>query len=193
MKKAVLFAAVLAVVLLCVSAFAEEQKATGGQVQPQNAQGAGTPTAPNLTPEERAKLREKRQNMTDAEREQLRNKIRERSSRPGSDAAMQQKVMTDEINTFKQQYQVSRGELESIKQLAVKEKAAETIKALDKLMARNDEQYQKRLKLLEQRLERFQAAQKGQQPPKPAEPNQPAKPATTPAKQPAKGNAVKSK
>ncbi len=189
MKKAVLLAAVLALVLLCVPAFAEDQKATGGQVQPQSGQGAGTPATPNLTPEERSKLREKRQNMTNEEREQLRNKIRERSTRPGSEAALQQKVLTDEINTFKQQYQVSRGELESIKQLAVKEKAAETIKALDKLMARNEEQYQRRLKLLEQRLERFQAAQKGQQPPKP----EPAKSATEPAKQPAKANTAKPK
>lgn len=184
MKKPVLFAAMLATLVLCVSARAEEQKATGGQVQPQSGQGTGTPASPALTPEERAKLREKRQSMTDEEREQLRSKIRERSSRPGPEAALQQKVLTDEINAFKQQYQVNKGELESIKQLAVKEKAAETIKALDKLMARNEEQYQRRLKLLEQRLERFQAAQKGQQPQKP----EPAKPPTEPAKQPAKTN-----
>jgi hypothetical protein len=189
MKKAVLFAAVLATVLLCVSAFAEEQKATGGQVQPPSGPSTGTPAAPTLTPEERAKLREKRQSMTNEEREQLRNKIRERSSRPAPAAVLQQKVLTDEINTFKQQYQVSRGELESIRQLAVKEKAAETIKALDKLMARNEEQYQRRLKLLEQRLERFQAAQKGQQPPQPA----PAKPPAGPAKEPAKTNAAQPK
>jgi hypothetical protein len=189
MKKAVLFAAVLATVLLCVSAFAEEQKATGGQVQPQSGQGAGAPATPNLTPEERTKLREKRQNMTDEEREQLRNKIRERSGRSGPDAALQQKVLTDEMNAFKQQYQVNRGELESIKQIAIKEKAAETIKAIDKLMVRNEEQYQRRLKVMEQRLERFQAAQKGQQPPK----TEPAKPATEPAKQPAKSNTVKPK
>jgi hypothetical protein len=190
MKKAVLFAAVLAAVLLCVSAFAQEQKAAGQQVQPQNGSGAATPAAPNLTPAERARLREKRQNMTDEERAQLRSKIRERASgRPGAEAALQQRVLTDEINTFKQQYQVSRGELESIKQLAIKEKAAETIKALDKLMARNEEQYQRRLKLLEQRLERFQAAQKGQQPPKPAA----VKPAATPAQPPAKTNTAKPK
>jgi uncharacterized membrane protein YccC len=189
MKKAVLFAAVLAAVLLCVSAFAQEQKAAGQQVQPQSGSGAATPATANLTPEERARLREKRQNMTDEERAQLRSKIRERANRPGTEAALQQRVLTDEINAFKQQYQVNRGELESIKQLAIKEKAAETIKALDKLMARNEEQYQRRLKLLEQRLERFQAAQKGQQPPKPAT----VKPATTPAQPPAKTNNAKPK
>jgi hypothetical protein len=189
MKKAVLFAAVLAIVLLCVSAFAQEQKATGQHVQSQSGSGAGTPATSNLTPEERTKLRQKRQSMTDAERAQLRNKIRERSGRPSPEAALQQKVLTDEIATFKRQYQVNRGELESIKQIAIKEKAAETIKALDKLMARNEDQYQRRLKLLEQRLERFQAAQKGQQPPKP----EPAKPTTAPAQQPAKTNVAKPK
>jgi uncharacterized membrane protein YccC len=189
MKKSVWAAVAMAVVLWCVSAFAQEQKATGSQVQPQSGQGAAAPT---LTPEERAKLREKRQNMTDEERAQLRTKIRERATRPAPEAALQQKVLTDEINTFKQQYQVTRGELESIKQLAIKEKAAETTKAIDKLMARNEEQYQRRLKLLEQRLERFQAAQKGQEPPKP-DSNQPVKPAAEPAKPPAKGNADKPK
>jgi hypothetical protein len=82
--------------------------------------------------------------------------------------------------------------LESIKQLAAKEKATETTKALERLIARNEQQYERRLKVLEQRLERFQAAQKGQQPPEP-DANQPAKPGTEAVKQPSKGNAAKPK
>jgi hypothetical protein len=192
MRKAVLFAAAFATLVLCLSAFAEEQKATGGQVQAQSGQGAGTPAASNLTAEEKAKLREKRQNMTNEEREQLRNKIRERSGRPSPEATLQQKVLADEITTFKQQHQVTRGELESIMQLAIKEKATDTTRALERLIARNEQQYERRLKVLEQRLARFQAAQKGQQPPQP-DANQPVKPETEGAKQPSKGNAARPK
>jgi len=174
MKKAVFVAAVLAAVLLCVSAFAEEQKAApNSQAQPPA--GPGAPAGmKNLTPEERA---------------QLRNKMRERMAAGRPDGALQQKVLADQMAALKQQHQVAKGELESIKQLAVKEKATETTKAIEKLIARDEEKYQKQVKALEQRMERLQAAQKAAEGQKP-EPNQPK---ADPAKQPPKPNATKTK
>jgi hypothetical protein len=197
MRRTVLLVGV-ATLLLTLSGLAQEQKATNSQVQSQTgASGETQNKARNLTPEERAKLREKMQNMTPEERAQLRQKARERSgaTRRAPEAALQQRVATGEINALKQRHQVAIGELESIKQLAVKEKAVETTKALEKLMARHEEQYQRQLKVLQQRLERLQAplkAAEGQQ----VEPNQPQpadKPATQSGKQAGKGSPAKLK
>jgi hypothetical protein len=163
MKKITLLIVVIATLLLSTAVFAEEKPATE-QVQSSTGQ-AERPRErlQNLTPEERAKLREKWQTMSEEERAQLKAKLRERAGaeRPGPGAA--QKVFADELVAFKRQHERTRGELQSIKQLAVKEKATETAKALEKLMARNEADYQKRLKQLEQRQQRLQAAQKSRE------------------------------
>ncbi len=189
MKKAV-FLVVVTTLVLSLAAFAQTDKsASGPQVQPPADQA---PRLQNLTPEERAKLKEKWQNMTPEERAQFRAKTREQlgGARPGPEATQQRRLLASELAAYKQQHQQLMGQLQSIKQLAVKEKATETAKALDKLIATREEEYQKRVRAMEQRLEKAQAAQKSAEAPK-SEPNQPKTPA--PAKQPAKSNAAKPK
>jgi hypothetical protein len=184
MKKAMLLIAVLTLVL-GLTAFAQTDKpATDQQVQPPAKQG--TPAQPPSA-EERAKLREKWQNMTPEERAQYRAKTREQFSsvRPGAEALQQRRLLASQITALRQKQQQDVGELQAVKQVATKEKAAETIKALDKLIAKRQGEYQARIKELEQRMEKLQAAQK-------SEPNQP-KPATPPARPPAKSSATKSK
>lgn len=176
MKKIAFVIVVVATLLLSTAAWAEETPANQ-QVRPQTERPRER--VQNLTPEERAQLREKWQNMSAEERAQFRARMRENAGgeRPGPEAA--QRAFANELAAFKKQYELTRGELQAIRQLALKEKATQTTKALEKLMARHEEQYQRQLKVLQQRLERLQAAQKaaeGQQ----VEPNQP-QPADRPA------------
>ena len=194
MKKAI-FLVVVTTLVLSLAAFAQTEKsASGQQVQPP----AGQAQRPqNMTPEERAKLKEKWQNMTPEERAQFRAKTREQlgGARPGPEAGQQRRLLASELAAYKQQHQQLMGQLQSIRQLAVKEKATETTKALDKMIATREDEYQKRVKAMEQRLEKAQGAQKGTEGQK-SEPNQPKsadKAATAPAKQSPKNNTAKPK
>jgi hypothetical protein len=149
------------VLLLCLSVFARETPA-GGQTQSQTRRaGQAREQSQNLSPEERAKLREKRGTMSDEERAQARAKTREQlaGNRPGA-VAGQPRSAAEQVAALKQEHQAVMVELQTIRQLAAKEKAAETGKALDGLIARHQQEYQKRLQQMEQRLQRVQAAQK---------------------------------
>jgi hypothetical protein len=76
------------------------------------------------------------------------------------DPAAQKKMVTDQLAALKTEHQAAQGELQAIKQLAVKEKATETAAALDKLMARHEQAYQKKIEPLQQRLKRLEGGQK---------------------------------
>ncbi|MBM4028633.1 MAG: hypothetical protein FJ280_25040 [Planctomycetes bacterium] len=78
------------------------------------------------------------------------------------DPAAQQKRVNEQLATLKTEHQAAMAELQAIKQLAVKEKATQTAAALDKLMAGREQEYQKKVEPLQQRLKGFQDAQKGQ-------------------------------
>ena len=143
-----------------LAAFAQE---TSGQ-QPSQAGQTERPRErlQNLSPEERAKIKEKWQTMSEEERAKFRAQMREKSGaeRTGPEAVLQQKGVADQIAALKKEHQAAVSELQAIKQLAVKEKAVETAKALDKLMARRDQEFQKRIETLQQRAKRMDAATK---------------------------------
>ncbi len=181
MKKIAFVIVVVATPLLSTAAWAEETPANQ-QVRPQTERPRER--VQNLTPEERAQLREKWQNMSAEERAQFRARMRENAGgeRPGPEAA--QRAFANELAAFKKQYELTRGELQAIRQLALKEKATQTARALEKLIARNEEDYQKRLKQLEQRQQRLQAArqERGQQV-QGSESDEQSKPADTPQRE----------
>jgi biopolymer transport protein ExbB/TolQ len=83
-------------------------------------------------------------------------KIRERA-RP--DAAQTQKSLTDQLAALKQEHQAAMTELQAIKQLATKEKATETGAALDKLIARHEQEYQKKVEPMQKRLDALKKAE----------------------------------
>lgn len=76
------------------------------------------------------------------------------------DPATQQKMLNEQIAGLKKEHQATITELQAIKTLAVKEKAPETAAALDKLMAKHDQEYQKKVEPLQQQLKKLGAAQK---------------------------------
>jgi hypothetical protein len=76
------------------------------------------------------------------------------------DPATQQKALNDQIAQAQKEHQAAVAELQTIKTLAVKEKATETAAALDKLMAKRDQEYQKKVEPLQQQLKKLEAAQK---------------------------------
>jgi hypothetical protein len=93
--------------------------------------------------------------------EGAKDKVRAKSStRDRMDPAAQKKALTEQLARFKQEHQAVMGELQGIKQLAVKEKAGETAAALDKLIARHEQEYQKRIEPLQQRLKRLENGKK---------------------------------
>jgi hypothetical protein len=76
------------------------------------------------------------------------------------DPATQQKMLNEQLATLKKEHQATVTELQGIKQLATKEKAPETAAALDKLIAKHEQEYQKRIEPLQQQLKKLEAAKK---------------------------------
>jgi hypothetical protein len=74
--------------------------------------------------------------------------------------ALRQKMLNEQLAALKQEHQATVTELQGIKQLATKEKATETAAALDKLIARHEQEYQKKIEPLQQQLKKLEAAQK---------------------------------
>ena len=116
----------------------------------------------DMSPEEREQMRRRWQSMSEEERAKYRAEIRARlgGERPSPEAVQQQRTLTAQIDAFKRQHEAEIGELQAIRRLAVKEKAKETLQALEKLIARREREHQRRLEGLQQRLQRIQAARK---------------------------------
>lgn len=76
------------------------------------------------------------------------------------DPAMQQKSLNEQLAQAQKEHQAAVAELQAIKTLAVKEKATETAAALDKLMAKHNQEFQKKVEPWQQQLKKFEAAQK---------------------------------
>ncbi len=72
-----------------------------------------------------------------------------------------QKALASQIAQLKQEHQAAINELQEIRKLAAEEKATKTVGALDKLIARRNQEFQKRIEPLEQRLKRLEAQGKG--------------------------------
>jgi hypothetical protein len=76
------------------------------------------------------------------------------------DPATQQKTLNEQLASAQKEHQAAIAELQAIKTLAVKEKATETAAALDKLMAKHNQEFQKKVEPWQQQLKKFEAAQK---------------------------------
>jgi hypothetical protein len=84
----------------------------------------------------------------------------EKSKAVRKDQARSPKTLADQIAQLRQEHQAAIKELEEIKKLANEEKAPKTAGALDKLIARRNQEFQKRIGPLQQRLDRLQGQTK---------------------------------
>ena len=89
----------------------------------------------------------------------------ERSTSKGKmvrgDQAQSPKALADQIARLKQEHQTAISELDAIRKLANEEKATKTAGALDKLIARRNQEFQARMNPLQQRLNKLEAQAKG--------------------------------
>jgi len=123
--------------------------------------GEGRENRGVLSPEERAKLRERWPTMTEEEREQFRNQMRERMGVPrpamGREGRMR---MTDrfeeQTSQMRAEHEEFIGELKAIRELAVKEKAKKTVERLEKLINKHQKEYEENLAQLKQRRQRYE-------------------------------------
>jgi chaperonin cofactor prefoldin len=84
----------------------------------------------------------------------------EKSKAVRGDQARSPKALADQIAQLKQEHQAAMNELQEIKKLANEEKATKTVGALDKLIARRNQEFQKRIEPLQQRLDKLQGQAK---------------------------------
>jgi uncharacterized membrane protein YccC len=77
------------------------------------------------------------------------------------DQAQSPKALANQIAQLKQEHQAAINELEEIRKLANEEKATKTLGALDKLIARRNQEFQKRVNPLQQRLNKLEGRAKG--------------------------------
>jgi len=115
----------------------------------------------DLSPEERAKLRERWPTMTEEEREQFRNQMRERMGAPRPATGREGRTrMTDrfeqQTSQMRAEHEEFIGELKAIRELAVKEKAKKTVERLEKLIEKHQKKYDENLAQLEQRRQRLE-------------------------------------
>jgi len=159
MKKTALFVVSLTVLLVGPAVFAQDNKpAEPPKEQTDQSQQAGQRRLENLTPEERAKLREQWQNMSEEDKAKLKNKLRERATAARQNPQAQRRggAVEIEIARLKEEHKVNIAELQAIKQLAVKENAKQTAEALTKLIAKREKQYEQQMQVLERRLKAVQ-------------------------------------
>lgn len=84
-------------------------------------------------------------------------KVRDRAR---ADMAQSPEAITKQLAALKREQQAAISELEEIKKLANEEKATKTVGALDKLIARRNQEFQKRIEPLQQRLKKLEARAK---------------------------------
>jgi len=167
-------AVLLAVAAVAWPVFAQQQADTEKREE--------RPGLRDLSPEERAKFKEKWQQMSEEEKEKYRAEMGERfeSVRPSAERKAALKNLEDQIAKLKAEQEQYIGELREIRELAVKEKATQTAKRLENLIAKQQKDFTGRLQELEQKRQQLQRAMKVREARKPAaEPG--AKPAAEPA------------
>jgi hypothetical protein len=159
MKKTALFVVSLVVLLVGPAVFAQNNKpAEPPKEQTDQSQTAERRRFEDLTPEERAKLRDQWQNMSEEDKAKLKEKIREKAAAAKQNPQAQGRggAVSIEITRLKEEHKVNIAELQAIKQLAVKENAKETTEALTKLIAKREKQYEQQMQVLERRLKAVQ-------------------------------------
>jgi len=130
-------------------------------------QQAGREDRGILSPEERAKLRERWTTMSEEEREQFRNQMRQRMGTPRPTTGREGQLRITErfeqqIARMKAEHEEFIGELKAIRELAVKEKAKKTIEGLDKLIEKHQKKYDDNVAQIKQRQERFEKMRREQ-------------------------------
>jgi hypothetical protein len=162
MKKTVLFILAGSMLLLSPAVFAQNKPAE----PPKEPAGQSQPPAgrrfDNLTPEEQAKLKEKWQTMSPEDRAKLRDQMRDRVATQNAQGQTRKDVLTPELARLQEQHKASMGELEAIRQLAIKENAKETTEALAKLIAKQEKQFNQQMQALRRRMKILQAGQEAQ-------------------------------
>ena len=143
---------------------ADRPTARGARPPAPNREGRDAPSLRGLSPEEQAALKEKWQNMSEAEKNEFRAKMRDRlgpatgpTERPDAAAAIEQ-----QIAQLKTEQEQAISELREILDLARKEKAGQTAKAVESLIAKRQKEFQERLQAFEQRRLRLQRARSDQ-------------------------------
>jgi len=159
MKKTALFVVSLMVLLVGPAVFAQDSKpAEPPKEQATQSQTAERRRFEDLTPEERAKLKEQWQSMSEEDKAKLKNRLRERaaSTKQAPQAQGRGGAVALEITRLKEEHKANVAELQAIKQLAVKENAKETAGALTKLIAKREKLYEQQMQVLERRLKAVQ-------------------------------------
>jgi hypothetical protein len=160
-----LFVLAVSMVLLGSTVFAQDKPAEKPKEQPKEQAGPSQSTTgrrfDNLSPEEQAKLKEKWQTMSAEDKAKIRDKTRERvaGENQGAQGQMRRDLMSMELTRLQEQYKTNIGELQAIKQIAIKENAKETIEALTRLIARREQQLNQQIQALQRRMKMLQAAQ----------------------------------
>jgi peroxiredoxin len=121
-----------------------------------------------LSPEERAKLRERWTTMSEEERQQFRKQMRERMGTPRPAVGREGRMgMTEQFeeqtSKMRAEHEEFIGELKAIRELALKEKAKKTIEQLDKLIEKYQKKYEESLAQLSQRRQRFDRVMRDRQ------------------------------
>jgi len=129
----------------------------GSSDRPRRTDREGGEPLQDLSPEERARMKRRWQNMTPEEREQFKTVTRERleaqrrtETRRGSLA-----MLEAEIERLKAEHEALIKELKAIHELAESEKAAKTAKRLQKLIAEKEEEFKVMLEQIERRRQRL--------------------------------------
>jgi hypothetical protein len=162
MKKTVLFVLAGSMLLLGPAVFAQNKPAE----TPKEPASPSQPTAgrrfDNLTPEEQAKLKEKWQTMSPEDRAKLKEQMRDRVATQNAQGQTRRDVLTPELTRLQEQHKANMGELEAIRQLAIKENAKETTEALAKLIAKQERQFNQQMQALRRRMKILQGGQEAQ-------------------------------
>ena len=169
MRKTVLLVLVVSMLLLSPAVFAQDKPAEPAKEPPkEQPKEQASPSPPptgrrfdNLSPEEQAKLKEKWQTMSAEDKAKIRDKTRETLAGQGAQGQARRDIMAMELARLQEQYRTNIGELQAIRQIAIKENAKETIEALTRLIAKREQQLNQQIQALQRRMKMLQAAQEG--------------------------------
>jgi len=148
---------ILVVLMVLAMAWPALGQAASSSDRPRGGGREGGRVLQSLSPEERAKMRKRWENMSPEEREQFRARMSERleADRRTRARAGSLEMLEAQIKKLKAEHQELAKELEAIRQLAKKEKAGQTANRLQKLIAKRDEEYKDMLEQLDRRRQRL--------------------------------------
>lgn len=172
MRKALLLVLVPAMLVLSPSVFAQDKP-----VEPSgSSQSTSGRKFNDLSPEEQAKLKAKWQSASaqdppkpegtpqspsTGDKAKVRDKMRARGAdiASGTQGQVRKEAVKAEMSRLQEQHRMTVGELQAIKQLAVKENAKETANALTQLIAKHESQYNQQMQVLQRKMKLLQGDQ----------------------------------